>query len=299
VAALALEAGIPPGVINVVHGRGSVAGAALVRHPEVPAISFTGSTAVGQWIGREGGAMLKRLSLELGGKNAFVVFDDSDVDQAIATASRAAFSNQGQICLCGSRLLVQRSVFDRVVQGLAKAACELLPGDPLQDSTRFGSLISEAHLAKVAGMVDEARAAGASIVCGGARTPGAQLHERCRGGAFYRPTVVTGLDHSCRVVQEEIFGPVVTVHPFDDEEEAIALANGTRYGLAATVFTRDLSRAHRVASRLEAGIVWVNCWMVRDLRTPFGGVKQSGVGREGGDEALRFFTEPTNVCVAM
>lgn len=294
---LAREAGIPAGVLNIVHGRGDEAGAALVSHPDVPTISFTGSTRVGRWIGATAGGLLKRVSLELGGKNPFVVFEDADVDLAAETAARAAFTNQGQVCLCGSRLIVHRALADRIVDALAAWCAKVRIGDPLDDATAFGALTSEDHLHKVAGMVEEARRLGGRIVCGGGRVPQDRLPARCKDGYFYLPTVITGLDPACRVEQEEIFGPVVTVQTFETEEQALALANGTPYGLAATVFTRNLSRAHRVAAGLDAGVVWVNCWLLRDLRTPFGGMKQSGVGREGGAEALRFFTEPRNVCV--
>jgi aminomuconate-semialdehyde/2-hydroxymuconate-6-semialdehyde dehydrogenase len=286
---LSVKAGFPAGVLNIVHGTGPGAGAALVEHPDVPTITFTGSTAVGKWIGETCGRMLKRCSLELGGKNAFIVFDDADVDEAIAVAARAAFSNQGQICLCGSRLLVHESVYERVLAGVVERAKGLKIGDPMDPATQFGVLTSVAHREKVAAMVRAAVESGGRVVCGGeaAGTP----------PTFYPPTVITGLASDCRVEREEIFGPVVTVTPFKTEAEAVALANGTSYGLAASIYTRDTSRAHRVAAALEAGIVWVNCWMVRDLRTPFGGVKQSGVGREGGVEALKFFTEAKNVCV--
>lgn len=299
---LATEAGVPPGVLNIVHGTGKSAGAAIVEHPKVPTVTFTGSTAVGKWIAERAGGMFKRVSLELGGKNPFVVFDDAELEGesgAIATAARGAFSNQGQICLCGSRLLVQRGVADRVIEGVVKRAESLKIGDPLDEGTQFGSLVSRAHLEKVRRYVDLARELGGRVLCGGRAPDAASLPERCRGGAYYLPTVITDLPGDCAVIQEEIFGPVVTVQTFEDEAEALRLANCTNYGLAATVFTRDLSRAHRFAAGIEAGIVWVNCWMLRDLRTPFGGVKQSGVGREGGMEAIRFFTEPKNVCVRL
>jgi aminomuconate-semialdehyde/2-hydroxymuconate-6-semialdehyde dehydrogenase len=298
-AELSIEAGLPPGVLNIVHGRGPEAGSAIVQHPDIPAISFTGSTGVGRWIGRECGERLKRVSLELGGKNPLMIFQDADIDLAIDTAARAAFTNQGQICLCGARVLAERSIFERVLRGLIARAERLKPGDPLDPATTFGSLVSAEHLEKVAGMVDEARRDGGTIHTGGMRADPALLPDRVRRGCFYLPTVISGLSPWCRAEQEEIFGPVITLQPFDNEDEAVSLANGTKYGLAATLFTRDLSRAHRVASRLEAGIIWVNCWMLRDLRTPFGGMKQSGVGREGGMEAIKFFTEPRNICIGL
>lgn len=298
--ALAMEAGIPAGVLNIVHGTGAECGAAIVRHPDVPTVSFTGSTGVGRWIAREAGDRLKRISLELGGKNPFVVFEDADLGGeggAIATAARAAFTNQGQICLCGSRLLVHERVYERFVAGLLERVGSLRLGDPLEEGTRQGALVSAAHLEKVAGAVETARSLGGKVLIGGSKPGTAELPERCLGGFFYRPTVIEGLDPACVIEQEEIFGPVVTVQKFRTDHEAVALANGTPYGLASVVFTRDLSRAHAVAGRIQSGLVWVNCWMVRDLRTPFGGAKQSGLGREGGLEALRFFTEPRNVCV--
>lgn len=295
---LAVEAGLPPGVLNLVHG-GPEAGGAIVEHPEIGTISFTGSTRVGQWIGAHAGPLLKRVSLELGGKNPFVVFPDADLPKALDTAARAAFSNQGQICLCGSRLLVHRSIADEFVAGLTARAQALKSGDPLDPATQQGALSSGPHFEKVARLVEQARALGGRVHCGGRRVPAERLPEHCRSGFYYEPTVISGLDPGCVVEQEEIFGPVVTVQTFETDEEALALANGTAYGLAATVFTRDLTRAHRFGAQLESGLVWINCWMVRDLRTPFGGAKASGVGREGGLEAIRFFTEPKNICVAL
>ena len=294
------EAGVPAGVVNIVHGSGPGAGSPLVMHEDVPAVSFTGSTAVGKWIAEYAGPKFKRLSLELGGKNPFVIFDDAELegeDGAIATAARAAFTNQGQICLCGSRLLVQRGVFERVLAGLVERARGLKIGDPLDEGTQFGALTSRPHLEKVRSYAKLARELGGKVHCGGDVVDPAKLPERCRGGLFFEPTVISGLERGCRVEQEEIFGPVVSVQAFEDEAKAMELANCTPYGLAASIWTRDASRLHRAAAAVNAGIVWANCWMVRDLRTPFGGMKQSGVGREGGQEAMKFFTEPKAVTV--
>ncbi|MFA6045960.1 MAG: aldehyde dehydrogenase [Phycisphaerales bacterium] len=296
---LCQAAGVPAGVVNIVHGEGKVAGGSLVTHERVPTISFTGSTAVGRWIGEQTGRSLKRVSLELGGKNPFIVFADADYAAALDTCLRASFTNQGQICLCASRILVHRSLFDRFVKDLASRASEMHAGDPSHEATTFGSITSRVQLDKITRIVGEARRLGATVHCGGESPAPASLPPRCRDGFFFRPTVMTGLDASCSVEQEEIFGPVVSATPFDDDAQAISLANATPYGLAATVFTTNLSRAHHVAEKLESGIVWINCWMVRDLRTPFGGTKASGVGREGGLDAIRFFTEPKNVCIKL
>ena len=297
-AELAVQAGLPPGVLNIVHGSGSECGAAIVQHPQIPTVSFTGSTKVGQWIAQTAGPMFKRLSLELGGKNPLIVFEDADVPLALDTAMRAGFSNQGQICLCGSRILVHESLAAQFTAELSARAKALRIGDPLEAATQQGALSSRAHLEKVSSLVEQARQLGAKFHSGGNRVSPGALPARCKGGFFFEPTVLTGLDPNCTVEQEEIFGPVVTIQSFKDEAHALALANGTKYGLAATIFSQNIARAHRVAARVEAGIVWVNCWMVRDLRTPFGGVKASGVGREGGNDALRFFTEPKNICIA-
>ncbi|MEZ6243222.1 MAG: aldehyde dehydrogenase [Phycisphaerales bacterium] len=294
---LAVEAGLPPGVLNIVHGRGPSAGAALVSHLDVPTVSFTGGAATGRAIAHAGADTFKRVSLELGGKNPNLVFADADMDDAVATSVRAAFTNQGQICLCGSRILVERSIHDEFVDRLVAGARARRLGDPLDDSTEHGALVSQDHLAKVDSYVQLARELGGDIRCGGKRAEAP--NDRCKNGAFYEPTVITSLDPACRPQQEEIFGPVVTVTPFDSDDEAIAIANSTPYGLASMVWTSNLQRAHRVAERLDAGIVWVNCWMLRDLRTPFGGMKHSGLGREGGKDALNFFTEPKNVCIKL
>jgi aminomuconate-semialdehyde/2-hydroxymuconate-6-semialdehyde dehydrogenase len=292
---LCRDAGLPRGVLNVVHGLGAEAGAAIVRHPDVPTLSFTGGTATGAEIARTAGPLFKKLALELGGKNPTIVFADADLDEALSQALRASFTNQGQICLSGSRILVERRVHDSFVERLLAGARSLAVGDPLDAGTRQGALVSRAHRDKVLSYVRLAVEDGGTILCGGG--PPAELPERCRDGFFVEPTVITGLGAASRVNQEEIFGPVVTVLPFLDEREAVEIANGTPYGLAASIWTRDLARAHRVAERVASGVVWVNCWMLRDLRVPFGGMKQSGVGREGGLEALRFFTEPKNVCI--
>lgn len=296
-AELTANEGLPPGVLNVVHGLGASAGSAIVDHPDVPAISFTGGTATGATIARTAGPAFKKLSLELGGKNATVVFADVDLDEVMPGIVRSAFENQGEICLCGSRLFVEAPLYDRFVAAFADAVQRLRIGDPLDEATEQGALVSAAHRDKVESYIELSRALGGEIVTGGGRPSG--LPARLAGGYFLEPTVVTGLPVDCRVNMEEIFGPVVTVTPFSAEADAVGWANGTKYGLAASVWTNDLRRAHRVAGALDAGTVWVNTWLLRDLRVPFGGMKQSGVGREGGEEALRFFTEPKTVSVAL
>jgi aminomuconate-semialdehyde/2-hydroxymuconate-6-semialdehyde dehydrogenase len=288
---LAVEAGIPPGVINVVHGYGGKAGQAIVEHRDIRLISFTGGTVTGQRVAATAAPMFKKLSLELGGKNPNVIFADADLDQAIATSIQSSFANQGEICLCGSRIFVERSIHDVFVERFVEAVRKLRVGDPSDAATDVGALVSEAHMNKVLGYIALAKQEGGAIACGGER-----IGER---GFFVAPTVVTGLECDCRVLQEEIFGPVVTITPFDSDEQAVEFANSTRYGLSASVWTSNLTRAHRVAAALDAGTVWINCWLLRDLRVPFGGVKDSGVGREGGFESLRFFTEAKNVCVKL
>lgn len=294
---LARRAGLPDGALNIVHGTGQRCGSAIVSHVDVPTISFTGSTPVGRWIASTAGNLLKRVSLELGGKNPFIIFDDAELEGAIDLAARAAFSNQGQICLCGSRLLVHERIFERVRDGMVARAKALKIGDPLDPQTQHGPQVSGTQLERIEMYVALARQLGGTIHCGGARVSGLSSPGPLANGYFYHPTVISGLDPACRVEQEEIFGPVVTLQSFATDEQAIALANGTPMGLAAALCTTNLRRAHAVSARLAAGVIWVNCWMLRDLRTPFGGVKQSGVGREGGWDVIKFFTEPSNVCI--
>ncbi|MFM9004069.1 MAG: aldehyde dehydrogenase, partial [Flavobacteriales bacterium] len=293
---LCMEAGLPAGVLNIVHGLGAEAGDAIVNHPRIKAISFTGGTATGARIAAAAAPKFKKLSLELGGKNPTIVFADCDYEKMLRTTLRAAFANQGQICLCGSRRLVQDAIYDRFVTDFTAKVAAMKVGDPLLDDTKTGAVVSEAHMKKILSYIDLAHGEGGHIQCGGKQ---AIVDGRCAGGYFIEPTVITGLGPDCRTNREEIFGPVVTIQKFSDEDHALQLANATEYGLAASLWTSDVTRAHRFSARLESGIVWVNTWLLRDLRTPFGGVKHSGVGREGGWEALRFFTEPQNVCIEL
>jgi aminomuconate-semialdehyde/2-hydroxymuconate-6-semialdehyde dehydrogenase len=291
---ICIEAGLPPGVLNIVHGTGPRVGEAIVVHPHVPMLSFTGSTKVGRRIAELGASQFKKLSLEMGGKNANLVFADADYEAALETTLRAAYTNQGQVCLCGSRILVEESIYARFVADLSQRVSAMRVGDPRDPETQVGAIVSQAQWEKDRHYLALAKEEGGEILAGGdaVSVPG-----RCAEGYFLAPTLIAGLGMDCRVNQEEIFGPIATIMPFRSEAEAIALANATPYGLSATLWTSHLGRAHRVAAALEVGIVWVNSWMVRDLRTPFGGMKQSGVGREGGMEALRFFTEVKNVFI--
>lgn len=293
---LCIEAGLPKGVLNIVHGLGGKAGQAIIEHPNIPAISFTGGTVTGKKIAATAAPMFKKLSLELGGKNPNIIFADCDFEQTLSTTILSSFSNQGEICLCGSRIFVEKSLFEKFVTEFVKRTKELTVGDPLDDKTKIGPLNSEAHMKKVLGYIELAKQEGGKILTGGAQV---KLSGRCADGYFVEPTVITGLPHDCRTNQEEIFGPVVTIMPFQTEEEVLGYANSTTYGLSATIWTENLKRAHRVAAQVKSGIIWVNCWLFRDLRTPFGGMKQSGVGREGGWEAMKFFTEAKNVCVKL
>ena len=293
---LCIEAGLPKGVLNIVHGVGNKVGQSIVEHPDISVISFTGGTVTGKKIAATVAPMFKKLSLELGGKNPNLIFADCDFEQAVETSIRSSFSNQGEICLCGSRILVERSLYDRFVSEFVKRTQALVVGDPLEEKTKIGALVSESHMNKVLSYIEIAKQEGGQILCGGKQI---KISGRCASGYFVEPTVIIGLDQNCRTNQEEIFGPVVTIMPFDTEEEAITFANATTYGLSATIWTENLKRSHRVAHQLKSGIIWINCWLLRDLRTPFGGMKQSGVGREGGWEAIRFFTEAKNVCVKL
>jgi len=290
------EAGLPSGVLNIVHGRGATVGAAIARHPEIPTLSFTGSTATGADIAKNAAPLFKKVALEMGGKNPNVVFADCDLDEAVAASLKASFTNQGEICLSGSRIFVEQEIYPAFVEEFTGRAARLKVGDPLEPSTEQGALISSAHRAKVLGYIEAARQEGGRIRCGGG-PPSKAVSERCRNGFFVEPTVITDLGVESRVNREEIFGPVVTITPFKDEDQVVAWANGTDYGLAAMVWTESLPRAHRLAERIASGTIWINCWLLRDLRVPFGGMKRSGLGREGGEEALRFFTEPKNVCI--
>ena len=290
------EIGFPKGVLNIVHGLGAEVGAAIVAHNDTNIISFTGGTQTGKAISSVAAPMFKKISLELGGKNANVIFDDCDFEDAVNTSVRSSFANQGQICLCGSRIYVQRGIYEKFKAAFLERVNGLTVADPLSDKARMGAVVSREHMEKVLSYIELAKEEGGTLLTGGHRV---QLDGRCERGYFIAPTVFENLPASCRTNQEEIFGPVVTLTPFDTEEEALAMANGTAYGLAATIWTSDLKTAHRMAAGLHAGIIWVNCWLLRDLRTPFGGVKQSGVGREGGFEALRFFTEPKNICIKL
>ncbi len=291
-----IEAGLPKGVLNIIHGLGNKAGQAIVEHPDIKAISFTGGTETGKQIAATAAPMFKKLSLELGGKNPTIVFADCDFDTTVKQVVTASFSNQGEICLCGSRIFVEKNIYKKFKEAFVARTKTLKVGDPDEEETNQGAIVSLQHKQKILSCIKLAREEGGKVLFGGNEL---KPEGRCANGYFIEPTVIEGLDYNCRTQQEEIFGPVVTLTPFDTEEEALTMANSVKYGLASSIWTSDLSRAHLVAEKIESGIVWVNCWLVRDLRTPFGGVKASGVGREGGWEAMRFFTEAKNVCIKL
>ena len=296
------EAGLPPGVLNILHGTGQGVGEAIVVHPDVKAISFTGSTKAGERIASIAAPKFKKLSLELGGKNPNIIFADvanheGSWKKMLYNTIRSSFANQGEICLCGSRILVEETIYEKFKQDFIDWISKgLKVGDPLEEESKQGAIVSKVHFDKIMHCIDTAKQEGGKILCGGNAV---KLTGRCANGYFIQPTVIEGLGPNCKTNQEEIFGPVVTLQSFKTEEEAIALANATQYGLAASIWTNGISKANRVAAKVECGIIWINCWLLRDLRTPFGGMKNSGVGREGGWEALRFFTEAKNICVQL
>jgi aminomuconate-semialdehyde/2-hydroxymuconate-6-semialdehyde dehydrogenase len=291
---ICIEAGLPKGVLNIVHGKGEEAGEAIIRHPAIKAISFTGSTRAGQRIASVAAPMFKKLSLELGGKNPNIIFADCNWDKMMRITIQSSFSNQGQICLCGSRIIIEETVYDQFKKEFIEKVNLLRVGDPLCEESKQGAIVSRQHFEKISRAIETAKKEGGTILCGGkAVNPGG----RCDKGFFIEPTVIEGLGPACETNTEEIFGPVVTLQKFKTREEAIDLANASNYGLSATIWTQDISIANKLAMELNAGIIWVNSWLLRDLRTPFGGFKNSGVGREGGWEALRFFTDAKNVCI--
>ena len=293
---VASEIGLPTGVLNVVHGYGPEVGQAILDHPSIRAISFTGGTATGRHVAASAAPMFKKLSLELGGKNATIILDDADLDVAVNGALRAGFTNGGQVCLCGSRILVHASIAEKFTSKFIQLVDEMICGSPEDESTQIGALISQEHMEKVESYIRLGIEEGGNVLAGGTREMTGQVGPSPEG-AFLRPTVIDGLQHTSRTATEEIFGPVVTIHRFESDEEAIEIANSTEYGLAGSIWSNDTDRAHKIAQKIQTGIVWVNTWLHRDLRTPFGGVKNSGLGREGGVWSLGFFSEPLNICI--
>lgn len=293
---LCIEAGLPKGVLNIVHGLGPKVGQSISEHPDIPLISFTGGTATGKQIAATAAPMFKKLSLELGGKNPNIIFADCNFEEALKTTVHSSFANQGQICLCGSRVFIERPIYEKFKQALIAKTNALKVGDPADEHSNLGAVVSEGHMKKVLSYIELAKSEGGIVLAGGKQVV---LEGELSEGYYIQPTIIEGLSFDCRTNQEEIFGPVITLTPFDTEEEVLAMANSTQYGLAATLWTSNLNRAHSVSSQLNSGIVWVNCWLLRDLRTPFGGVKNSGVGREGGWDALQFFSQKKNVCIKL
>lgn len=293
---LCIEAGLPAGVLNIVHGLGAVAGKVIVAHPEIKAISFTGGTKTGAEIAATAAPMFKKLSLELGGKNPNIIFEDCDFELMLKTTVLSSFSNQGEICLCGSRIFVERPIYEKFKLAFLEKVKLLRLGNPIDEKTHQGAIVSKEHMEKILSYIELATQEGGIVLCGGVKV---ELGGDLLGGWFIAPTVIEGLAHDCRTNQEEIFGPVVTIMPFDTEDEVVLMANSTVFGLAATIWTQNLNRAHRMGANIQSAIIWINCWLHRDLRTPFGGMKGSGVGREGGFEGLRFFTEAKNICIKL
>lgn len=291
-----IDAGLPPGVLNIVHGYGNKVGSSIVSHPDIAAITFTGGTKTGKEIASVAAPMFKKLSLELGGKNPNIIFSDCNYNEMLNSTIKSSFSNQGEICLCGSRIFIHEDIYEKFKKDFVKNTKKLKVGNPLDSSVDQGAIVSGQHFEKILSYIELAKKEGGKILCGGKPV---RLNGECKNGFFIQPTVIEGLSNTCRTNQEEIFGPVVTLIPFKTEKEVIRMANSSEFGLASIIWTENLTRAHRLAQQIKTGIVWINCWMVRDLRTPFGGMKNSGVGREGGIEALRFFTEPKNVCIKL
>ena len=291
---ICIEAGLPKGVLNIVHGLGSKTGDPLTTHIDTPIVSFTGGTVTGKHIATVTAPMFKKVSLELGGKNPNIIFSDADFEKAVSTAARAAFTNQGQICLCGSRLFIQEDIYNNFRDALIAKTAKLVVGDPKDPSSNLGAVVSKDHMLKILAKIELAKELGGKILIGGKRKI---IEGKLKDGYYIYPTIIEGLSSDCDINQEEIFGPVVSLIPFKTEEEVIAMANSTKYGLAASIFTENISKGHRVASKIDSGVVWINTWLLRDLRIPFGGMKQSGVGREGGFKSLEFFTEAKNVCI--
>ncbi len=289
------EVGLPSGVFNLVHGAGEEAGAPLTSHDDVDLISFTGGTETGSRVASAASSSFKKLSLELGGKNATIVFADSDLDKTLPGVLRASFLNQGQICLCGSRILIEESIYDEFVEGLINATNSMKIGDPSDPETDLGALVSPEHLAKVTGYISLAQDEGGKIIAGGSKPEG--IPNQFSEGNWLSPTIIDGLSPDSRCSTEEIFGPVVTLHAFADEKEALEIANSTNYGLAGSVWTSDLEKGRRIAEGIDTGMVWINTWLHRDLRVPFGGIKHSGVGREGGRWSLSFYSHAVNICL--
>tara|TARA_B100001758_G_scaffold247497_1_gene265537 strand:+ start:12349 stop:13791 length:1443 start_codon:yes stop_codon:yes gene_type:complete len=291
---ICIEAGLPKGVLNIVHGLGDKIGDPLTTHIDTPIVSFTGGTVTGKHIARVTAPMFKKVSLELGGKNPNIIFADADFDKAVSTAARAAFTNQGQICLCGSRLFVQEEIYKKFKIALIEKTKKLKVGDPKDKSSNLGAVVSKDHMDKILSKIEEAKKLGGKILAGGKRVI---LDGELKDGYYIEPTIIEGLSSDCDINQAEIFGPVVSLISFKTEAEVVDMANSTKYGLSASIFTENISKGHRVAANIDSGVVWINTWLLRDLRIPFGGMKQSGLGREGGFKSLEFFTEPKNICV--